>query len=255
MTTFNKIDNATIHDMQIAANLKDFLAALQVIAPTRIRGLGEQRAMLFVEHSLHWGNEFNLLFRDQVIYLMFIMNFLGSYFWTDPRFVQFAEILEDQDATGHQKTDALHRAFSAFSDRFIGEDYGLYWDTIDRTEKRILNVISDDHKTDEDVLQVQISCHQINDLDENFPMHQFIFASRQAARIMRMDSEKGYKTSVVLCYWFGTSYFADPLFPWIKDIAGQEKTPDKKATALMDYAMKRLDKARLMRPKKDTENV
>ncbi|MEP3347380.1 MAG: helix-turn-helix domain-containing protein [Litoreibacter sp.] len=79
------------------------------------------------------------------------------------------------------------------------------------------------------------------------PRQEFLGATRQAARMMEMDSPKGYQVSVILSYWFGTSYYADPLFPWIKEKILEKNDPDSKADHVLAYAVKRLNKTKGMR--------
>ncbi|EPX81843.1 DUF4123 domain-containing protein [Litoreibacter arenae] len=235
-----------LHDAAWSANTSDCLRALSSFAEMRIKGLGLVRTLWFVEHAVSSGDKFDLEYRDQIAYLMFLMNFLGSYFWTDPRYKSFHDILTNQDLASHNKIDALHELFSRFSNSFIGDDYGLYWDTLEATQAQLPTVYGHDG-LDEVLLETQIGCHAKQEHLVGFPRHEFLLGSRQAARIMEMDSPKGYQASVVLSYWFGTSYYADPLFPWIRAKILEKSDADAKADNVLAYAVKRLKKTKGMR--------
>lgn len=241
----NRLDAAAMRDIRLTTNLYDCLLVLDGFARSRFKGLGFEQTTRFVRHALASAERFGLQYRDQTAYLMFLMNFLGSWFWFDPRFRKLAAILQSSELSSHRKIDELHTAFSRLAANFIGDDYGLYWSAIGKAEDK-LPPMFESSASDEAILRVQVECHDRPEVLRMFPVAAFLERSRQAAEALEMNSSNGYQASVVLSYWFGTDYHRDPLFPWIKEKTAGHQSADARARAVIDYALKRMRKTRTM---------
>lgn len=240
-----RVNVEDLENIKLTANLRDSLMVLNGFARARFKGLGITHTIRFVRHSLAAAENFGMEYRDQTAYLMFVMNFLGSWFWHDPRFQGMADILHSPTLSSHHKIEGLHTAFSQFSNDFIGDDYSIYWSTLTKTETALPSLL-ENYTSDEAVLHAQVECHGRPDVIRNFPMAAFLEHSRHAADAIGMNSPRGYQASAILSYWFGTGYYNDPLFPWIAEKAAEQKTEDSRARAVLDYAMKRMQKTRKM---------
>lgn len=160
---------------------------LDGFARTRFKGLGVHHTIRFVRHALATAEHFGLQYRDQTAYLMFVMNFLGSWFWHDPRFPKMADILHSSTLSNHRKIEELHAAFSQFSTNFIGDDYSLYWAALARTEAKLPPLL-ENAASDEAVLRAQMECHGRPDVIRHFPAAAFLERSRHAADAIGMSS-------------------------------------------------------------------
>lgn len=241
----HRLSDEDLKDIRLTTNLRDCLMILDGFARTRFKGLGVHHTIRFVRHALATAEHFGLQYRDQTAYLMFVMNFLGSWFWHDPRFPKMADILHSSTLSNHRKIEELHAAFSQFSTNFIGDDYSLYWAALARTEAKLPPLL-ENAASDEAVLRAQVECHGRPDVIRHFPAAAFLERSRHAADAIGMSSPRGYRASVILSYWFGTGYYNDPLFPWIAEKAGEQRTADSRARSVLAYALKRMQKTRML---------
>jgi hypothetical protein len=209
----------------------------------RFRGLGERQCEAFVREGVSYCDRLGLGFLEHIEYVHFIMYFLGTHFYLDPRYQPIAERLADRGVVANQRIEGAHRLFRVFGDRFIGEGLRVARDAMAR-----FNVeLERQPGTELGPHRILAAFHDANALGPEerlrFPGQAIVEAAAGAARELAIDVPSGHDICFALALWLGTGFHRDPLFPWVREVPARvEGSARQRASALKDYALKRLQK-------------
>lgn len=80
-------------NLRFAENFARHKTYLLEIDRKRFRGLGEAYTQGFVRHAIGLADHLRFPYIEDTQYIMFVMTFLGSYFYEDPRYKPLADTL------------------------------------------------------------------------------------------------------------------------------------------------------------------
>ena len=84
------VPTAVIEAIRFEANYDAYDSMLMRLDPVRFRGLGPENREKFIRHAVNVCDGWRLHFVNDVAYVMFVMTFLGSYFYEDVRYKELA---------------------------------------------------------------------------------------------------------------------------------------------------------------------
>lgn len=225
--------------IRFETNYQHLLDTLFEINKPRFRGLGEDHNRKFVKAAVDLGDHLEFTRVGSISYLLFLMNWLGSYFYTDPRYANIAQALKSK-GTEAERIEATRMAFLECADRHIGEDVEILADrlqNLDQFEPKLQDAsytTRDFHKTISDAwgLLAEPSSYSIDFIETR---------AQEMAMRLKADTERGQKTCLLLTILLGVNADQDPLYPWINDTAVAAHAELAAVdVALIDYSKKRL---------------
>ncbi len=236
-----RIAREQIESIRYHTHEPELVAAMQRLDPHRFRGLGPARTQVFVRHGWETAQRLGLGYVNDAGYVLFLMTFLGSHFLDDFRHAGVARILQVPDPKEAPGFDTRIRrareAFIAFGDLMIGPKAAIYLDDVGRFSAWLTRAGM--VETDE-MLEGLPRCHGGVEVCLTDPEKQMLLAEAQAsAQALDLD-DKGTTIALALRWWLGARFEDDPLFPWVRDVAGSESHAAARTRALRDYALRRL---------------
>lgn len=235
------LTDAVKTELRFAANYrtqKDFLLQLD---PKRFRGLGDTHSKAFVREAFAFSDHNELHYMEEVEYIIFLMSFLGTYFYQDPRYFWLAQVLQDKTRPSDARLNECQRRFARFSDRFIGDDLTIFQGALAQFWAGS-ETISTSDKPMQKTLEVFYKAYNFS-LSERqaFPEDEIMSAAYMAARSLGVQTTTGNALCFSLSLWMGTGFYRDPLFPWVRDIvAAAGDSVLQRERELTAYAKKRL---------------
>lgn len=214
------------------------METLTKISKSRFRGLGQVWSEKFLVESLRRFDDIGLHDHRDAAYLIFIMNYLGTYFLDDPRYTTLRSIYYTTANKAHV-TDEAHREFVRISRTYIGKNNEIFSQALGRFvsmvgEKSALSI------TPETCLDMYIEFFGLpSDQRHTFPRWEMLMLASQAASELNMNSPRGVSVALGLSLWLGSGFHHDPLFPWVRDITADAKSAEQRASLLHEYGIKR----------------
>lgn len=209
----------------------------------RFRGLGDAHTVSFVQRATTFASRVALNYREDVEYVIFLMYFLGSNFYEDPRYKFIAEPFFDKNANGTERVRMAHELFIRFSVRFIGEDLQVFKNAFQSFHFQSER-ISANRGIPEDYLEALFISYQFTDAERRiFPARTMLDNAVSDAQILGLASgNESFGLCLCLAFWLGAGFGRDPLFPWVRDIIAGIDDPTARTRALKNYATKRQEK-------------
>jgi hypothetical protein len=228
-------------NLRFAANHARHKTYLLDLDRKRFRGLGEAHTLSFIRHATSYTDWLGLRYTEEIQYVMFVMYFLGSFFYEDPRYATIAAPLTQPGESGEQRVMACHTAFADFATTYLGEDLGLY-------RKALLRFAVEAEGFDRwrspvaDSFAAFFRAFALPDtVVARFPIAQMTENATGAAVYLGLQGETGVATCLLLSFWIGSGFHADPLFPWVRDkVLAAGSSPLAREQALRSYGMRRL---------------
>lgn len=207
--------------------------------PARFKPFSEDQLYALVDHGLREGDDYGFTFKEEYVYLLYMMSYFGGWFHKSGRMPEITRILTE-DGTARepnlraefpQTFTALYgnarQTYAGWAVLFGRMDAHLQkhggWQDFTPDAARRLIAAGTGHLNDEDrarlatfLARVELDCDQRGIL-----------------------GAPGRGISLLLSYMMGHSFFADPLFPWASDIAVTHSTLEPALPEIADYAMKR----------------
>ncbi len=107
---------------------------LQIINRARFRALGCEGCRAFVTHAVRVGDEYRLSRIGSVAYVIYLMHWLGSYFYADPRYADLHAALQSRE-TETDRIEAARSHFMAIAKHHIGERGEILMDRLARLDE------------------------------------------------------------------------------------------------------------------------
>lgn len=230
-----------IKNLRFCSNAKVHFKYLSELDKNRFQGLGDVHTEAFIEHAMAFADGLEFQFQEEVQYIMFVMHFLGSYFYDDARYEPITTTLRARVTGKDERIQECYRVFSAFSRRFLGEDFSVFATALERYAECSEGILQADNPSQ---FSFDAFCKAYA-LDANmrsaFPINAMHDAAKVAATELGISNERGIAVCLSLSFWMGTGFHKDPLYPWVKDkaeAAGQGI--DARCMAIHGYAHKRM---------------
>ncbi len=239
--------------IRFETNYAHLSRSLLHINARRFRALGDNRCRQFVSLGLELGDTLDLTRIGSVAYLLYLMQWLGSSFHTDPRYATIHEPLRSRGAET-DRVDAARDAFMAFADKHIGENAEILTARLARLDE--LEQLVFDQKISHSALHDQLlAMWKIDEAEEGYERAFIEAKTVEMSKDLNADTETGRRTCLLLSFILGVRADRDPLFPWISDAAkAAQDTNEAVDRALFSYAKKRLE-ATLRSSNKDKDEA
>jgi hypothetical protein len=229
---------AEIRFQSVYIKLKDTLA---IINKNRFVALGDQHCEKFVRHGLNYADEIELTEVSNVAYILFLMSYLGSFFYEDPRYEILASSLKQQTAEEIKITEA-REIFMALSRQYIGNNGEIFREVLSNFQN-LTHIVSNDEVSFTNCHDEILKQYPFTDLDRTvYPREKLEQNSIKAAETLGISTPLGTKTCLVLSFALGIGFANDPLYPWVKDKIKEGKKGQQTAELLLyQYALKRMN--------------
>lgn len=227
------------NNIRFETNYLHHSRTLQIINKARFRALGSEGCRAFVTHAARVGDEYRLSRIGSVAYVIYLMHWLGSYFYADPRYADLHAALQSHE-TETDRIEAARDRFMAIAARHIGEHGEILMDRLARIED-LDPLIVDGHS------EIATLHDRLRDvfgpMDPDTPSARgFIEAQAGVmAQNLGVQTPLGQRTCLMLTFILGIRADLDPLFPWICDtVEAAKKKNAPPDAALFAYGKKRL---------------
>lgn len=205
----------------------------------RFKPFSEEQLYALVDHGLREGDAFKFTFKEEYVYLLYMMSFLGGWFHKSGRVPEIFRIMvEDGRAREPNLKTEFPRVFSALygnaRETFAGwailfgrleahlKKHGG-WQNFTPDAARKLIASGSRHLGDEDrerlttfLSRVELDCDQ-----------------------RQVQTASGRGISLLLSFMMGHSFFSDPLYPWAIEMTAAHDTLEAALPEIGDYSMKR----------------
>lgn len=228
-------------NLRFAENFARHKTYLLEIDRKRFRGLGEAHTQGFVRHAIGLADHLRFPYIEDTQYIMFVMTFLGSYFYEDPRYKPLADTLALARAETSNRIDALHQEFVRFSNTYLSDDLSIYRAALTTFFEGLDNVNQADLQFAQ-VLDLFFHAYRNADLArDQFPVDAMTAHAREGARFLSIETPSGTALCLALALWMGSGFYKDYLYPWSRDcLANTQANSLPREMALRNYAIKRL---------------
>lgn len=239
------VPNSVIDAIRFEANYVTYDSMVMRLDPIRFRGLGAKNREKFIRHAVTVSDEINLHFVSDVAYLMFVMTFLGSYFYEDIRYSGLAAELSHVKDGADTRIERFRAQFIAIGRKFIGRSMEFYLSDLDYFRGAVLPAIKN---LDASQTIVALAASHGQRSYAISPYHQRLYLQQAHTAVdgLGFGGEDDLKLCAVLGYWLGSGFWKDPLYPWVKEIAATDG-----AQGVMNYALRRMD--RQLKPREDSD--
>ena len=227
--------------IRFETNYNHLFDTLMRLNRPRFRTLGDARCRDFVRHGLGVADGMQLQTIGSVAYLLFLMNWLGSYFYLDPRFRAVHGPLS-LSLPEEERIEAARTGFLGIAERHIG----------DRGEivvARLARLPEHEHMVTDTALHHRQLHATLLDLWEvdgearaDSPADWVEDQAVRSAQSLGIDTPLGRRVCLVLVFVLGIGFHRDPLYPWATDkVAEARAAGERPELSLLAYARKRLD--------------
>lgn len=237
------VPDAVLDAIRFEANYETYDSMLMRLDPIRFRGLGPENRERFIRHAVAVCDRWQLHFVNDVAYVMFVMTFLGSYFYEDMRYAGLAAELAPTSDGADTRIERLRSRFIAIGQRFIGHDMALYRHDLEYFRDNALPAAKDFDAAR--MLAALTTSHGGRSYTPT-PDQQALYLQQAQAAVegLGFEDPEGLKLCTALGYWLGGGFWKDPLYPWVPEMAASAGAP-----GVMNYALRRLD--RQLKPRED----
>lgn len=239
------VPNSVIDAIRFEANYGTYDSMLMRLDPVRFRGLGANNREKFIRHAVTVSDEINLHFVSDVAYLMFVMTFMGSYFYEDMRYSGLAAELSHVEYGADTRIERFRARFVEIGRKFIGRGMKFYLSDLDYFRGAVL---PDINYLDASQVIVALAASHSQRSYAISPDHHRLYLQQADAAVegLGFGGADDLKLCVVLGYWLGSGFWKDPLYPWVKEIAATDG-----AQGVMNYALRRMD--RQLKPREGSD--
>ncbi len=242
------INKGAIENLDFYSHYPKYKDALLALDEHRFRGLGDKHTQEFVKHAVTVSKKFGLVMQSDVAYLMFVMQYLGSYFFDDPRYKEIIAPLYIKPTTVDRRIEEMRVEFVQFAHRYLGKNLQKYVDALNRFSNEIRLCDLEAPKSNVELLRIlRVSYPDID------PDSDIIAIGKSAANDLGLKHHYGTNVCGMLGFWLGTGFYKDPLYPWVRDIIKKPESVIEKTIALQTYAINRLEKQILLLEKRNDQ--
>jgi hypothetical protein len=205
----------------------------------RFKPFSEDQLYALVDHGLREGDALKFTFKEEYVYLLYMMSYFGGWFHKSGRMPEISRILVE-DANGRQPN--LKKQFPKTFTALYGNPRQTYagWAVLfGRIETHVQKHGGWQDFTAEAAHKLIASGS--GHLSEEDRTHLLTFLSR-----VELDCDQrqvltpsGRGIALLVSYMMGHGFFSDPLFPWAIEIAAAHDTLEAALPEIGDYAMKR----------------
>lgn len=227
-------------------DLKDIFYSIDA---HRARGLGDDGLRIFIRHVITVTDRLKLNLEAEVSYVMFIMMHLGSHFLGDPRYRKISDIFYQNVNGVDRRISQVRSEFIDVAETTIGSAGKAYLSATKSFSEFIKDADLNRNISEAEMFDILNGAYKYklpHHLSEGIKKNGEI-----ASRKLNADSQEGINTCAYLSFWLGFGFFDDPLFPWVREIGSQSRDSAYRASALRNYAIKRLDKQIQIMEKRD----
>lgn len=205
----------------------------------RFKPFSEDQLYALVDHGLREGDALKFTFKEEYVYLLYMMSYFGGWFHKSGRMPEISRIMVED---GRGRVPNLKKAFPATHKALFGNPRETYtgwavlfgqmeaylkknggWGGFTPKAARSLIATGTKQLGDEDrtrlaefLTRVELDCDQ---------------------REVRAPHARGI--AVLLSYMLGHGFFTDPLYPWIPEIVAAHETLEESLPIVAQYSMKR----------------
>ena len=228
------IPKAVIEQVRFETNHPEYDAALLRLDPRRFRGLGPDHRRRFIRQASDYCDRIDIHYTEDVVYVMFLMSFLGSFFHEDFRYARIAQILHEPSQGYDDRIARARLQFIPFGDRFLGQGLQLYLADLRNFQASCPQGLAD--MTPQIVLDRLSHSHGARGYQmDGAQADGMIAMARHSRDALGLRGPAALNLCLALGYWLGLGFYKDPLFPWVKD-----KVAEGGEEALMQYTAHRL---------------
>ncbi|PTX57022.1 hypothetical protein C8N43_1687 [Litoreibacter ponti] len=207
----------------------------------RFRGLGHAHTERFMRHAITYCDTHKIHSVNGIGYVMFLMTYLGSYFYMDFRHREISAILEEPAPGFDNRIDRARTAFLGFVDSFLGTKMELYAQDLARFTTALEDAIEADAIGEDEMIALLLRSHGDRAYRLTPQQRQVMVQNAgSVANGLGLTGRQGLALALGLGYWLGFGVHQDPLYPWLRDKAQEEDDPAARTEALTAYALKRL---------------
>ncbi|TDT75043.1 uncharacterized protein DUF4123 [Litoreibacter halocynthiae] len=205
----------------------------------RFKPFSEEQLYALVDHGLREGDALKFTFKEEYVYLLYMMSYFGGWFHKSGRMPEISRILVED---GRARRANLEPAFLRAHSDLMGDADVTYrnwaklftqldghltkaggWTRFNPDTARQLIMTATPHLGDEDRARLDEFLRRVEyDCD---------------ARKVTHPSARG--VVLLFSYTMGHAFFEDPLFPWAIELAAEHDTLEPALPAIAEYAMKR----------------
>jgi hypothetical protein len=198
-----------------------------------------------VDHAIREGDGFNLTFKEEYTYLLYIMCHFGGWFHASNRFPVLVDIFRN---AGGGRMDALTRAFPEEFARQYNDGisvFSLWKAQLEELEAELAAkggwpALT---KVRTGALLDRLSRHMAQ--DDRVLLGAFLKQTAGEHVTAGLTGEPAQCVAQMLSFIIGYRFTADPLFPWAKAILQQSPTPDAAMAEIGNYALKRAKRMKM----------
>lgn len=205
----------------------------------RFKPFSEDHLYALVDHGLREGDALEFTFKEEYVYLLYMMSYFGGWFHKSGRMPRITTILIED---GKARRANLERAFPDTYAQLYGEGRDTFraWGVLFGRLEAHLAKHSGWHNFTPDAARKLITSgtgHLSREDGER--MTGFL-------RRVELDCDNRQVTTpamrgmvLLFSYTMGHAFFEDPLYPWAIELAAEHETLEPALPAIADYAMKR----------------
>jgi hypothetical protein len=239
------LDSHTKEVLDIYTHHEIYQNMLLELDSHRFRGLGHPHLQNFIRHGLQYGKATELLYINDIAYVLYIMSFLGSYFYEDFRYQAIHKILNNTANVTATRMEKARDQFIEICDIAIGEEQKHYRQALQTFHSKIesINIAT---LTVDDAMNILDQSWNNLTIDEYQIVSQALIKDAYtAAKTLQIESESGISLCFILGFWLGSGFYKDPLYPWVRAVNadyGSGHQIGLRIKNIADYAIKRLKK-------------
>lgn len=205
----------------------------------RFKPFSDDQLYALVDHGLREGDAYEFTFKEEYVYLIYMMTYFGGWFHKSGRMPELSRIMVED---GNGREPNLKKEFPKTFAALYGNARQTYagWAILFGRMEAHLEKHGGWHQFTPDAARQLItsgSGHLADDDRERLDT----FLSRVEMDCDQRDirTPVGRGITLLLSYMMGHGFFSDPLFPWAIEIAAKHETLEAALPEIGDYAMKR----------------
>lgn len=205
----------------------------------RFKPFSEQQLYAVVDHGLREGDAYDFTFKEEYVYLLYMMSFLGGWFHKSGRMPELVRILEED---GRARTPNLRKAFPKTFSNLYGQARETFagWAVLfGRMEAHLKKNGGWGRFTPARARQlVGAGTKHLGDADRA-RLEEFFTRIEMDCDRRKIASPSSRGIVVLLSYMIGHSFFSDPFYPWAVEKKLEADSLDAALPEIGNYAMKR----------------
>lgn len=234
-----KFDTDVLADREagiLTTQLADWLLEAD---PHRFRSFGAKGRHALAEHVVASGKILEFVFKEEYVYLAFMMMYLGGKFGRDPLYTDLTKVLMPPRPARYVE---MSLGFAPAMSQIFGEDGSMevLYPPLTKAIGQYINRAGGwDHLTVDHIAALQTGLeHRLN-----LPDQQKAAAHADAAALcdtLGVTGDKARATLTFLRFLLGVECHADPMHPWLKDTLHASQDIDSNVMKAAKMGYKRL---------------